>query len=248
MVDIHLSIIIPAHDEAERLPKNLDQLIPILSAQPFRSEILLVENASTDGTWLVCENYASQYPDLIRSLKLEQAGKGRAIKAGILAAKGKYRLFADADFSMPPVEILKFIPPEVDVPIAIASREAPGSVRYNEPFYRHITGRIFNTLIRWVVLPSLQDTQCGFKMFREDVVDRIFEKQTMMGWSFDVEILFIASLHGIPILEVPIPWYYNDDSKVNVFRDSSRMFLDLIQIRKNGKAGLYADRISTDPS
>lgn len=248
MEEIHLSVIIPAHNEAERLPKNLDQLIPLLSAQSFRSEILLVENASSDNTWAVCERYAAQHPDLIRPIKLEQAGKGRAIKEGILNGKGKYRLFADADFSMPPTEILKFIPPEVDVPIAIASREAPGSVRYNEPFYRHITGRVFNTLIRLVVLPSLQDTQCGFKMFREDVVDKIFGKQTMMGWSFDVEILYIASLRGIPILEVPIPWYYNDDSKVNVFRDSTRMFLDLVQIRKNGKAGLYADRISTDPS
>lgn len=246
MADTHLSVIIPAHNEAERLPNNLDQLIPLLSAQNFRSEILLVENASADGTWQVCQDYAKRYPDLVIAIKLPQAGKGGAIKAGILKATGKYRLFADADFSMPPTEIMKFIPPGVDVPIAIASREAPGSIRYNEPFYRHLTGRVFNTLIRLVVLPSLQDTQCGFKMFREDVVEQIFSKQTMLGWSFDVEILYIASLYGIPILELPIPWYYNDDSKVNIFRDSSRMFLDLIKIRQNGKAGLYADRISTD--
>ncbi|HWS24505.1 MAG TPA: dolichyl-phosphate beta-glucosyltransferase [Anaerolineales bacterium] len=245
MAETFLSIIIPAHNEAARLPGNLDALIPILANQSFLSEIILVENASTDKTWQVCENYSKKYPDFVSPIKLAEAGKGGAIKAGMLSAKGKYRLFADADFSMPPAEIFKFIPPQIDVPIAIASREAPGSVRYNEPFYRHFTGRIFNSLIRLMVLPSLQDTQCGFKMFREDVVKLIFPKQTMLGWSFDVEILYIASRMGIPILEIPIPWYYNDDSKVKVFRDSFRMFTDLLQIRNNGLAGIYDDLSST---
>lgn len=246
MPNVLLSVIIPAHNEAARLPKNLDDLTKLLAEQNFVSEVILVENASTDSTWQVCQTYQERFPDLIHAIQLSQAGKGRAVKEGLLRAKGKYRLFADADFSMPPEEILKFIPPEVDVPIAIASREAPGSVRYDEPFYRHITGRVFNTLIRLMVLPSLHDTQCGFKMFREDVVEKVFPKQTMLGWSFDVEVLYIASRAGIPILEVPIPWYYNDDSKVNVFRDSTRMFMDLIQIRKNGRAGNYDEPTSAD--
>lgn len=241
MAEIFLSIIIPAHNEAYRLPGNLDTLIPILSDQPYRSEIIVVENASADETWEVCETYAEKFPELVIPIKLTEAGKGLAIKEGMLGARGKYRLFADADFSMPPSEIFNFIPPQIDVPIAIASREAPGSVRYNEPFYRHITGRIFNSLIRLLVLPSLQDTQCGFKMFRSDVVEKLFPKQTMLGWSFDVEILYIASRLGIPILEIPIPWYYNDDSKVKVLRDSSRMFMDLLRIRKNGREGVYDD-------
>jgi len=241
MAETFLSVIIPAHNEATRLPGNLDALIPILADQSFTSEIILVENASSDGTWQVCENYANKFPSLVTPIKRAEVGKGGAVKVGMLAAKGRYRLFADADFSMPPVEIFKFIPPRIDVPIAIASREAPGSVRYNEPFYRHITGRVFNSLIRLMVLPSLQDTQCGFKMFREDVVKLIFPKQTMSGWSFDVEILYIASRMGIPILEIPIPWYFNNDSKVKVFRDSYRMFTDLLRIRKNGKAGTYDD-------
>jgi len=123
--------------------------------------------------------------------------------------------------------------------VAIASREAPCAGRYDEPFYRHITGRVFNSLIRLLVLPALNDTQCGFKMFRAEVAEDLFRHQTLMGWSFDVELLYIASRRGYPILEIPIPWYFNPESKVNVFRDSWRMFLDLLTIRRNGRKGLY---------
>jgi hypothetical protein len=126
-----------------------------------------------------------------------------------------------------------------DVDIAIASREAPGSVRYNEPYYRHLTGRVFNTLIRWLVLPTLQDTQCGFKCIRAEVARDIFRYQTLTGWAFDVELLFIARRHGYSIVEIPIHWYFNADSKISVFRDSLRMFLDLLAIRRNARRGLY---------
>ena len=112
-------------------------------------------------------------------------------------------------------------------------------MRYHEPYYRHLTGRVFNTLIRLLVLPELEDTQCGFKMFRADAAEDLFRRQTLMGWSFDVELLYIASRRKVPILEIPIPWYFNPESKVNVFRDSWRMFLDLLTIRRNGRAGLY---------
>ena len=148
--------------------------------------------------------------------------------------------FADADLSMPIAEISRFLPPKVNAPIAIASREAPVAVRYNEPAYRHVTGRVFNGLIRSLVLPGLQDTQCGFKMFQAEVAEDVFKRQTLMGWSFDVELLYIASLRQIPILEVPIPWYFNPESKVNVLRDSWRMFRDLLLIRRNGRQGKYA--------
>jgi hypothetical protein len=158
----------------------------------------------------------------------------------MLAAHGQYRMFADADFSMPVGEISRFLPPAVDVPIAIASREAPGAIRYDEPAYRHFTGRIFNGLIRRLVLPGLQDTQCGFKLFRADVAAELFQRQTLTGWSFDVELLYIARLRGLPILEIPIPWYFNPESKVSVLRDSWRMFRDLLVIRRNGRQGLYA--------
>ena len=239
MAQKFLSIIIPAHNEETRLPATLEALINFIGKQSFSSEVIVVENASSDRTLAIGNDFQARYPDLIKVIHEDQAGKGRAVLVGMTQATGKYRFFADADLSMPPEEILKFLPPHVDVPIAIASREAPGAVRYNEPFYRHITGRVFNSLIRLLVLPALNDTQCGFKMFREDAVEEIFKRQTLMGWSFDVELLYIASRKDFPILEIPIPWYFNSESKVNVFKDSSKMFRDLLLIRKNGSAGKY---------
>lgn len=235
-----LSIIIPAHNEESRLPQTLEQVVHFSAGQSFETEVLVVENASQDRTLEVAHEYATRHNSLVRILHEDQPGKGRAVQKGMLAAAGAYRFFADADFSMPPDEITRFIPPAVDVPVAIASREAPGAVRYNEPYYRHFTGRVFNSLIRALVLPGLHDTQCGFKMFRADAAAALFQRQTLMGWSFDVELLYIASLRNLPILEIPIPWYFNPESKVNVLRDSTRMFLDLLTIRRNGRAGLYA--------
>ena len=234
-----LSIVIPAHNEERRLPKTLEQVVRFATSQSFETEILIVENGSQDRTLEVGEEYASLHPGIVRVLHNELPGKGRAVQKGMLTATGAYRFFADADFSMPPAEITRFIPPVVDIPIAIASREAPGAVRYNEPYYRHITGRIFNSLIRALVLPALNDTQCGFKMFRADVAVDLFNRQTLMGWSFDVELLYIASRRGFPILEIPIPWYFTPESKINIWRDSGQMFVDLLTIRKNGRMGLY---------
>jgi dolichyl-phosphate beta-glucosyltransferase len=233
-----LSIIIPAHNEERRLSQTLEQVVAFVNDQRYPSEIIVVENASRDNTLQVAQEYANRHP-AVRSLHEDLPGKGRAVQKGMLAASGAYRFFADADFSMPVAEIHRFIPPTVDVPIAIASREAPGAVRYNEPFYRHVTGRVFNTLIRLLVLPTLHDTQCGFKLFRADAAEDLFRRQTLMGWSFDVELLYAATCRGYPILEVPIPWYFNPESKVNIFRDSWRMFFDLLAIRRNGRQGLY---------
>lgn len=233
-----LSIIIPAHNEENRLPQTLEQVVLFAESQPYATEILVIENASRDRTLEIGQAFAASHP-IVQMRHLDQPGKGRAVQEGMLAARGAYRFFADADFSMPTSEIPRFLPPLVDVPIAIASREAPGAIRYDEPPYRHLTGRVFNSLIRALVLPALQDTQCGFKMFRAEVAEDLFPRQTLLGWSFDVELLYIASRRGYPILEIPIPWYFNPESKVNVFRDSWRMFTDLLAIRRNGQKGRY---------
>ena len=146
----------------------------------------------------------------------------------------------DADLSMPVDEINGFIPPVLtEYEVAIASREAPGAVRYNEPAFRHLVGRIFNSMIRILALPDLNDAQCGFKCFRSSVVQDLFKRQTLPGWSFDVEILFIARQRGYRIVEVPIHWYFNPDSKVRVFKDSFRMAIDLLTIRTNAIRGTY---------
>jgi glycosyltransferase involved in cell wall biosynthesis len=235
-----LSLVIPAYNEEQRLPGTLKQVFAFLQAQPYTFEVVIVENGSQDRTLQVAQEYASRYPQL-RVMSEPSRGKGGAVRAGMLAALGKYRFMCDADLSMPIAEINRFLPPVLsDFDIAIASREAPGAVRYNEPIYRHLVGRIFNLMIRVLALPGLNDTQCGFKCFRGELVEDVFRRQTISGWSFDIEVLFIARQRGYHIVEMPIPWYYTQDSKVQVLRDSLKMGLDLIKIRLNALRGVYA--------
>ncbi|MEW6028034.1 MAG: dolichyl-phosphate beta-glucosyltransferase [Chloroflexota bacterium] len=234
-----LSVIIPAYNEENRLPRTLEQVFTFLKKQSYQAEVLVVENGSTDGTLAAARAFAEQYPSL-RVYQEPHSGKGLAVRRGVNEARGEYLFLCDADLSMPVEEIAKFLPPALtDFDIAIASREAPGAVRHDEPAYRHLTGRVFNTLIRWLVLPRIQDTQCGFKCFRARAARQLFESQTLMGWSFDVEILFLAHRRGLKVREVPIHWYYNGESKVSILRDSLRMFLDLLLIRRNARRGLY---------
>jgi len=234
-----LSIIIPAYNEEQRLPRALEQIFSYLKEQSYYAEVLVVENGSTDQTLEIASGFAKDHPNL-RILQEEQRGKGYAVRRGMLDASGEYRFMCDADLSMPIAELNNFLPPIVNgADIAIASREVKGAVRYHEPYLRHLTGRIFNTLIQLLVLPGLQDTQCGFKCFRAKVAEEIFRYQTLTGWSFDVEILYIARRLGYHIREIPIHWYFNADTKISVLKDSLKMFLDLITIRLNSRRGLY---------
>ena len=234
-----LSIIIPAYNEENRLPNSLEQVFHFLENQPYASEVIVVENGSTDKTFEIASSFAQKHKNL-SVIHNEQRGKGGAVLRGVREAQGEYVFICDADLSMPIKEINKFLPPALtDFDIAIGSREAPGSVRYNEPYYRHLTGRVFNTLIRLMVLPKLQDTQCGFKCMRAVVAGDIFRFQTLTGWAFDVELLYIAHHRGYRILEIPIDWHFNADSKVRVLRDAWRMFVDLLVIRWNAMRGLY---------
>ncbi len=239
MATPYLSIIIPAHNEEHRLPGTLEQVLAFLEAQPYTAEVLVVENGSQDRTLEVSQAFAREHAHL-RILQNLQRGKGLAVRQGMLAAAGDFRFMCDADLSMPITELNCFLPPALsDFDIAIASREAPGAVRYDEPPYRHFVGRVYNTLIRLLALPGLHDTQCGFKCFRGEVVEDLFRRQTLVGWSFDVEILFIAQRRGYRIVELPIPWYFNADSKVRVVRDSLNMGTDLLKIRLNAWRGMY---------
>jgi dolichyl-phosphate beta-glucosyltransferase len=235
-----LSIIIPAHNEEHRLPPSLQKIDAFLAAQSYTAEVLVIENGSRDRTLEVARDFASRLPYL-RVLQVTTRGKGLAVQHGMLAAQGEYRFICDADLSMPIEQVNRFLPPSVPQPdVVIASREMPGAVRYNEPEYRHTVGRVFNTMVRWLALPGLQDTQCGFKCFRADAANAVFSLQTMSGMSFDVEVLFIARQLGYRIQEVPIDWYFDPDSRVRLFRDSLYMFLDLAAIRRNAWKGLYA--------
>jgi glycosyltransferase involved in cell wall biosynthesis len=234
-----LSLIIPAHNEEARLPDTLNQVFEFAGKQSYTMEVLVVENGSQDNTLQIAQDFANVYPQL-RVLQNPESGKGRAVQQGMLAAQGEYRFMCDVDFSMPIDEINRFLPPALDgYDIAIASREAPGAVRHGEPLYRHFVGRIYNGLIRRMALPGLQDTQCGFKCFKGDVAEDLFPRQTLTGWSFDVEILFIARLLLYRVIEIPIHWYYNPHSKIKVASDSFKMGADLLKIRLNALRGVY---------
>lgn len=234
-----LSIIIPAYNEERRLPGTLDEIHHFLSAQSYAYEVLVVENGSSDRTLEIARAYQERFP-YIKALHEDGRGKGLAVRTGMLAAEGEYRFICDADLSMPIAEVNRFIPPLMpEADIVIASREAPGAVRYNEPEYRHLTGRMFSLVVRWLALPGLRDTQCGFKCFHAAVAEEVFPLQTIDGWTFDVEVLYIARRRGYKIVEIPIPWYYAAESKVKIFKDLSKVVRDLVRIRTNAWRGVY---------
>lgn len=234
-----VSIIIPAYNEEARLPESLALIAAFARSQPYPVEAIVVDNNSKDRTHAIVEEFAAEAP-YVRPLFEGTQGKGAAVRTGMLAARGEYRFICDADLSMPIEEITRFLPPQLtDFDVAIGSREAPGAVRYDEPWHRHVMGRVFNTIVRLFAVHGFQDTQAGFKMFRAEVAEELFPLQTLNGWSFDVEVLFLAQKRGFRIVEVPINWYYKSNTRVHPLRDSIAMFLDVLRIRWNALRGRY---------
>jgi len=234
-----LSIIIPSHNEEIRLPRTLRQVFAFLEKQSYSAEVIVIENGSSDRTLEMANEFASRHSNLI-VIHEEQAGKGNAVRRGVLEARGEYRFICDADLSMPITELGKFLPPVLtDFDIAIASREAPGAARYNEPSYRHWGGRAINLMIRLLILPGLNDTQCGFKCFHAEAAEKIFHQQTLLGWSFDIELLYLARKKRMRIKEIPVNWYFDADSKVKAVRDALRMIGDIFRIHINALRGRY---------
>jgi len=237
-LSIFLSIVIPAHNEENRLPVTLEQVFHFLENQSFESEVIVVENGSTDRTYEVAQQFALRHANC-RVIQSEK-GKGAAVRRGMLEARGEYRFMCDADLSMPVQEIGKFVPPALaGFDVAIASREAQGAVRYNEPAYRHLGGRGINYIIQLLILPGLNDTQCGFKCLRGEIAQDLFQRQVLNGWSFDIELLYIARRLRYRVREIPIDWYYHPETKVSAVRDALRMIGDIFRIHVNALRGLY---------
>ena len=239
-----VSLVIPAYNEGnpDRLPASMKAVTAFIEQQDFDIEVIIVNNNSSDNTRIIAEDLAATH-DYIRVLNEPEQGKGAAVRTGMLEAQGEYLFFCDADFSMTVEEILKFVPPRLDhFDIAIASRELPASRRIGEPEYRHLMGRVFNWIVKVIAIHSLNDTQCGFKCFRREIAEELFPLQTIDGWAFDIELLFIAQERGYQIVEIPITWYYRPQSKVNPLKDSINMVLETLKIRWNGWRGTYGKK------
>ena len=210
-----------------------------MAAQPYRTEVIIVNNNSRDATPQIAQEFAATHP-YTRVLHQPRQGKGAAVHLGMMNGQGDYLFICDADFSMPVEEISKFVPPAVDAyDVAIASREAPGARRVDEPQYRHLMGRVFNLIVRVLAMPNIQDTQCGFKVFRRETARDVFALQTIDGWGFDVEVLYIALKHGYTLIEIPITWYYRPQSRISPLKDSITMVLEVLKVRRNSWRGLY---------
>lgn len=227
-----LSIVIPAYDEAKRLPNTLKRIQEFLNPNQIPYEIIVVDDGSRDNTLEVAKAALEHTPHLLLSYG-ENRGKGYCVRKGMLAASGKYILFTDADLSTPIEEIDRMIPYlEKGYDLVIGSRALPdGEVRRDMLWYREIMGRTYNLLGQMLLFPGISDSQCGFKCFKQDVACDLFSRQKLNDFSFDGEILYLARKCGYRIKELAVNWYQDPTSRVKLVQDSVRMFLDLVKIR-----------------
>jgi dolichyl-phosphate beta-glucosyltransferase len=239
-----LSVVIPAYNEEQRLPSTLDCLHAYLRRQSYAWEIIVASNGSTDDTEGVVREIAASVPNL-HLLRLEARGKGVATKAGALRSRGQVLFLCDADLSTPPDALEAFLAALEGADIVVGSREAPGSRRFDEPWHRHLMGRIFNRLVQLLAVPGIQDTQCGFKALRQPIARDLFGRQTLVGFGFDVELLFLARRSGYVIRELPIDWYFNADTRVRPGVDSLHMLGEVLHIRLSEALGHYRARTSS---
>ena len=231
-----LSVVIPAFNEARRLPASLRTLRDYLDGageDGEESEVLLVDDGSADGTAEAALEQAAQWPRL-RVLRLpENRGKGWAVRSGMLAARGELRLFTDADLSTPIQELPRLRSHlSGKVQVVIGSRALPDSrVEVHQPRHREMMGRSYNRILQMLVLPGLRDTQCGFKLFTAKAAVACFEPLQTPGFGFDAEVLLRARRLGYDVAEVGVIWRHAENSRVSPLRDSAGVFLDLVRLR-----------------
>lgn len=242
---LKLSIVIPAFNEEHRLPKSLESIRMYLESRSLRAEVLVVDDGSTDATAKVVEASRSGFTELRLISNPRNRGKGFSVRRGILEARGEIALFTDSDLSTPIEEADKLLALLRDSGYdgVIGSRAVDRRlIEIHQPALRERAGIIFNHIVRWTTGLPFQDTQCGFKAFRQEKSRVIFQRQRTDGFGFDPEILFLAQREGLRVAEIPVRWRHNPASKVKMFRDSLRMFLDLFAIRWNALMGRYGKR------
>jgi len=230
VAETHLSIVVPAYNEALRIDATLHKIRVYAAAQPFPVEVIVVDDGSTDATAEV----VARFPE-VRILRVSpNRGKGHAVRHGALASTGEFVLFTDADLSAPIEEADKLLSAlrSSGAASAVGSRALRRElIGVRQPVFRDYSGRIYNLLVRLFTGLRIHDTQCGFKLFRMDATRRAFELQRVEGFGFDPELLFLIERTGGEIVEVPVRWNHDAATKVRFPRDPIRMFADLISLR-----------------
>lgn len=232
-----LSVVIPAYNEEKRLPPTISRIKEYLTGQRYTSEIIVVDNASTDRTGEAARRAG------VEVIEEKRRGKGAAVRAGMVAARGEYVLFSDADLSTPIEEVEKLMTAlREGRDIAIGSRGLPESnIVVHQPWYREMVGRAGNLLVRLLAVHGIADTQCGFKLYPREWAQRLFGAQRMTGIAFDMEVLFLAQRLRLKIAEVPVMWVDNPDTRFSRVRDGMDALKDLVRIRWNWLRGRYRE-------
>ncbi len=228
----HLSVVIPAFNEEKRLPQSLATVMNFLEKQSYASEVIVSDDGSQDRTVALAKELLKDFPHQLL-VTSRNRGKGHAVRQGMLAAAGTYVLFTDADLSTPIGEVTKFLAClEKDQDVVIGSRALPGSqVEIHQNFLRETMGKVFNFIAQMWAFKGVHDSQGGFKCFRREAAQKLFSLQKLDGFSFDVEIVYLAQKLGVRLLELPVIWRNSAQSRVQVLRDPLMMFWDVLRIR-----------------
>ena len=237
----HISVVIPAFNEATRIIPTLEEVVEYLRGRPYPWEVIVVDDGSSDETGRLVADWSADHPG-VKRLPVPHKGKGWAVKQGMLAAEGAYAFMCDADSAMPIHWLDRFLV-EIDsgYDIVIGSRELAGAKRINEPTYTHIRGRLFNWIVRLLAVRGFQDTQCGYKLFKREAAMDLFRLQRSTGFGFDVEVLYLARKKGLRVLEMPIEWHHRRSSKVRPGSDAFLMLRDTLLVRWNDLRGAYRE-------
>ncbi|HEY6538555.1 MAG TPA: dolichyl-phosphate beta-glucosyltransferase [Candidatus Dormibacteraeota bacterium] len=241
LAPVELSVVLPAYNEARRLPPSLELIRRHLDQDGRPYQVLVVDDGSRDGTRRAVELAQANWPELDLLVFEENLGKGAAVRAGMLRVSGRLRLFSDADLSTPISEAAKLEQAILaGAGVAIGSRAMPGSqIELHQPLHRELLGKTYNHVLRWMVLPGLRDTQCGFKMFTAAAAISCFSPLQTPGFGFDAEVLLRARRQGIAIAEIPVVWRNAAGTRVSSVRDGGQMLADLVRLRR---------RVGSDPA